>query len=64
MCFAGATVANCNDVLIIVDIITAGQFSDQHFIQGWQGFEVKTIQAFGCGKAGLLALSEFMCLRP
>ena len=60
--FAGTTVVNGNDVLIVVDIITTCQFSNQHLVQEWQGFEVEAVQTFVVGKrACLIRLSTIRC---
>ena len=49
---AGATVADGDDILPMLDVFTPGQFHDQGLVHRGYGQEVEGVQAFDRGEAG------------
>ena len=49
---AGATVADGDDILPMLDVFTPGQFHDQLFVHRGDGQEVEGVQAFDRGETG------------
>ena len=68
MGFAGAAVADGDDILPALDVFTPGQFHHQRLVQRGDGREVKGVQAFDGRESGgadpplhhaLVAVDEF-----
>ena len=64
MGLAGTAVAQGDDVLPPVYVLTAGQLQHQGLVQGGKGQEVETVQALYGGEAGLLDAPFHHALLP
>ncbi len=54
MGFAGTGWPQSDDILPVLDPVTAGQFQYHHFVQGWDGLKIEAVQAFDGREFGRL----------